>query len=191
MKHKSYILYSILVLIISIALIMGPVRAQLSGDDFTREAEDLGEVAQVLILIPFIYAAIHYLFKYRKHIMHFLSQRIGWDDETEKKQENAIKLIYRKIRTPLLYFHGLLNLTATIVGAIHGMQMIDESEGSQILTGVILFSAMLLLSISGLLAFIRMQYHVLPRTLSSKLRIVHKQWVYTIIMLITLLLHGD
>ena len=198
MKNRGIILPSF-VLAIIFYLIITPIRIYLINNSLFRVDSDLseswGETAQILLLISFTYVVIHYLFKYRDVVYEYTKKGLEkidkFDPDVFDKVKMNFKIYYKKFRKPLQYIHGALNLTASILGGLHGYQMIVEADGLTLISGVLLFSLMALVSIGGFLVLFRVNYKHYLRSINRELRIIHKQWFYTIIILITLLIHTD
>ncbi len=156
--------------------------------------KDLGQVAQVFMLLSFAYAVIYYLFHYRRYIYSVVEMVLDYfelytDDVMERfgRVKLLVKRYYARFRKPLLYIHGSLNLVAVVLATFHGLSMLPVAKGTQVFTGVILYSLMFIMAIFGFIVLFRVK---ISRVVFKYSRIIHKQWVYTIILLLMLLLHS-
>lgn len=173
-------IYLAVIVLLSIASIQLTV---LAGDLFEYEGpQELGEkagtVALVLSSIGFAYVILR-----RTQVI----SKIYLSDE-KKELKDKIRSTYKTWRKPLLYLHYWVNIGATIAAIIHGYILFDE-ELKMLITGLIATLAMFLLSVSGILIWKRFKPIWDYRTSRTALRYLHRQWLFTGIFLIGLILH--
>jgi hypothetical protein len=137
----------------------------------------LGSFAVFLLGVGFIYVVTRRSFVYSKYL----------DAEFDHVKEN-IRNIYKRFRKPLLNLHSIILIVATVVAGIHGVLLMD-GEGANILAGWGAFAAMVLLSISGIIIYFRFRPIWEFRSSKGMLKLVHRQWLFTIIGAILLLIH--
>ena len=191
------LLVSFTSLVVLFYLIINPLRMNLITNSVSQINSDfsksLGSFSQVLILISFIYVVVYYLYRYRKIIYTYTQKGLERLDRFNQSIFNNVKIdiknYYKIFRKPLLYLHGVLNFTAVLIGTIHGYQLIGDADGLTLITGVLLYTSMLLLSIAGVIVLFRINYTRKLRWINRKLKIIHKQWFFTIIILVTLIIH--
>lgn len=177
MKTKLLV-FSLLVLL-SISMIA----AEEFGHDGHEGDDDLGEgtgsAAIAFSMMGFIYVAVRRAQVYSKYL-----------GEDKKQIKDVIKGVYRKYRKPLIIFHNIVNILATVFAGIHGIIMTSSGEGeSSVIFGWIAGGAMFLLTVSGILIWYRFKPIWDYRASKTALRFVHRQWLFTGIYLIAFLIH--
>lgn len=137
----------------------------------------LGSLAVFLLAVGFIYVVSRRSFVYSKYL----------DAEFDHVKE-TIRNTYKRYRKPLLNLHSIILIVATVVAGIHGILLMD-GEGANVLAGWAAFGTMVLLSISGIIIYFRFKPIWEFRNSKGLLKLVHRQWLFTIIGAILLLIH--
>jgi hypothetical protein len=137
----------------------------------------LGSLAVFLLAVGFVYVVARRSFVYSKYL----------DAEFDHVKE-SIRTTYKKYRKPLLNFHSIVLIVATVVAGVHGVLLMN-GEGANLLAGWAAFGAMVLLSISGIIIYFRFKPIWEFRKSKGLLKLVHRQWLFTIIGAILLLIH--
>lgn len=144
-------------------------------DDF---AEGLGSAAVNFVWIGALYFFLRRIYE----IIRGLDKAKYGDIQKE-----SIKW-YRKLRKPLLWIHNISLIIATILGLVHGLFLLDDDFGV-VYTGVFAVLFMVLLSTSGLIIYYKYRPIWNKRQIKGAVRYVHRQWVYSLLFVIYILLH--
>ncbi len=158
------------------------------GGEIENDAfEGTGVAAFALMFMGFSYVLLKRTYIY--------SQRYLKEDQKELKGQ--IKDIYRKTRKPLMVFHFLVNIIATILAFVHGFMVFDfttlkfSGESGAIFTGIVAATAMLILSVSGYIIWQRVALIWENKATRKLTMALHRQWLFTIILLVSLIFHMD
>ncbi|MHA2252501.1 MAG: hypothetical protein ACXAD7_19205 [Candidatus Kariarchaeaceae archaeon] len=149
-------------------------------DSESLDGEDLGEPVQLLVIIAFSYAVIYRLYHHKDLLFRISSN---------ENIKQSITRYYRLIRRPLLAFHVGVNLIATLLATVHGLVLIGEDIDAQLVSGIVTYAGMLILSLTGLVIY----FHINPfwsnKRFRGTSRLMHKQWIITSLLIIGLVIH--
>ncbi|MHA2503394.1 MAG: hypothetical protein ACXAE3_11040 [Candidatus Kariarchaeaceae archaeon] len=166
-----YLLWLFLIL-----LIITPVAA----DDHLEEdesGEHLGTLAIFFLILGSPYIMLRRLLVYSRRL-----------DDSNGEFKEHVRRMYHNIRSNMLRLHNYSMLVATGVGLVHGLLLINRELGDTIF-GILTLLAMILLSLSGILMYYRFRPVWDNRSARGFTKFLHRQWLLTIIMSITLILH--
>ncbi len=99
-----------------------------------------------------------------------------------------IKEMYQNSRSPLLLLHNFVMILATIVGVVHGLLTGKHFKPIGIV-GWLAVVFMILLSVSGYIIWQKFQPIWKYRKSRSQIRWIHKQWMFSTLLIIFLFLH--
>jgi len=142
--------------------------------------EALGTVSIVFLSIGAVYVLIRRI--------SILSKMYLTKKEHLIYQE-YIKIGYQKSRRILLDIHYWVMIFATIAAVIHGIILTRDSDLLVGIFGWIAASAMIILSISGIIIWVKWKPVWQYRESRSQLRFIHKQWLFSGVMIIGVLFH--
>ncbi len=180
MKKIPILLRSLL--IIFLILSIHQVKAD-EDEDEEDDAEDIGKNLGTAA-IGLLSIGFSYIFLRRSYV--YSRKYLSDEDHGELKQ--IIKTIHKKLRSPLLILHNATMIIATVLGVIHGI-IVGLGEIGIGVSGWIAAGSMIILSISGLIIWVRFRPIWNYRKQRTTIRFLHQQWLFTGIMLIALLLH--
>lgn len=184
---QRYKIFTALFFLLFITSFFTPVSANDDDEDEWEEkplwkivdndtAKDFGYIAIFFLIIGGLYILVKRA--------HFLSKSL-FSSEKYSKVTDFTTVVYSKTRLPLFYAHLGVNLLATVVAFVHGLS-VELEGGMVVLSGMISGIFMLLLSVSGVIIWKKFW----PGKESRKLiRAAHRQWLYTAIVVITLVAH--
>ena len=112
------------------------------------------------------------------------------DDVEYQSQKDRFKEIFKQYRRPLLIIHNYAMLVATAIAIFHGIILFD-GWGADEITGLIAVIIMVVLSIFGLILYYRFRPLWNHSPSRKFLRIIHRQWVLSIILIIFLIIHAE
>lgn len=143
------------------------------------QAKELGYTAIYLLILGLIY-----IVSKRSYI--FIKKYVD-----KKKHpvfiENS-KKAYMTTRKPFFYIHLTTNVSATMIGLIHGLS-VEAEKFMMVLTGFLSFFLMAILSTSGLIIWKKFSPFWTNREFKKIISLVHRQWLFSIFLLLFLYLH--
>lgn len=109
---------------------------------------------------------------------------------SEKYQplKKNIANFYKKTKGPMLTIHNITMIIATIFAVIHGIFLGDDFEAIGI-TGWIAAILMIILSMSGITIWAKFKPIWDYKSHRTYLRFIHRQWLFSGLMIIALLMH--
>ncbi|RMG25084.1 MAG: hypothetical protein D6732_22830 [Methanobacteriota archaeon] len=145
------------------------------GDDFGK---GLGSLAIVMLVLGGGYVILR-----RGYV---LAKKLNLTENEE--YGDLIKTTYKSLRGPMMIAHLITNILATIFGALHGLSM-HEYTRLTYYSGWIAVLAMVVLSVSGLFIYFKFKPFWKFRESRTFIRFLHRQWMITGILAISILLH--
>jgi len=160
-----------------VLLLAIPVAAEESGLEGVNEfPKALGSFALFLLAAGSAYVILRRLFVWSRN----------WQEEEIK---NQIMTYYKQFRKPLLLFHNIIMVVATIVGGIHGLLLLNSEYRVAVYSGVAAVVVMLILCASGIFMFFKFRPVWTKDATKGLVKYVHRQWLFSGILIITLLIH--
>lgn len=174
MKRKMSLTF--LFFFILFLYVQTPVSADGAAKDFGKK---MGKYSLDWLYIGASYVVLRRTYVYSRK---YLSNERAGDLKPK------IKEIYQKCRSPLLLLHNIVMILATIVGIIHGVFLGKHTKPIGIV-GWLAVSLMTILSVSGYLIWQKFKPVWNYRKSRTQIRWLHKQWLFSILLIIFLFLH--
>ncbi len=158
----------------------------LADDDggFGREGEsgefgkDLGSLAVAMLVLGGGYVVLRRGYVLAKKLKLTEHEQYG----------DLIKETYKSLRGPMMIGHLITNILATVFGALHGLSM-NEYTQLTYYSGWLAVLAMLILSVSGLIIYLKFKPFWKYRESRTFIRFLHRQWLISGLLVFFILLH--
>lgn len=170
----SILFSTIFLLLISVVYAQERFDGEEGGGDL---AQGLGSFALFLVIVGAGYIVLRRGYVYSRKFL-----------ENDIELREFVKVTYNRAKGPLLALHNILMICGTIVGIIHGLLLMNANIFS-VTFGWIAAGAMIVLSVSGIIIWLRFKPIWDYRQSRTLVRFVHRQWLFTGIFVFFLLLH--
>ena len=144
-----------------------------------EEGEGLAGIAITLLLISFAFPVL------RRGTI--LSRRYV-SDEDFSELKRSIQEFYKALRKPLFYVHVIANGGVITFGLLHALT-VEMENNFRVTTGMLALGTLLILSVSGLIMWLRMRPLWEFKEARKAVRWFHSQWILTGFILLFLFLH--
>ncbi len=153
---------------------------QILGLGFGEEGGGaLGGIAITVLIISFAFPVL------RRGTI--LTRRYLSDDEFSELKK-TIQEIYQLSKKPLFYLHVVANGGVIAFGTLHALT-VELENGFRMTTGILALGTLFILSISGLIMWIRLRPLWDHKETRKVIRWFHSQWLLTGLVLLFLFLH--
>lgn len=179
--NKIFILSLLVILVFSVFIVktqaVSHTEDEEEDEDEDERGEELGTIALILLGFGGLYIVLRLVYRWSR----------SWSVEHDNLKNKTLST-YRRFRKPLLLIHNISTILAVGVGGIHGFLLLGN-ESSEVITGIIAWGLMVLISIFGLIIFYKFRPVWDKRDAKDFVRFIHRQWILSVSLVVVLLIH--